>query len=153
MNITEKLMNIQSELKVPKNNFNSFGNYAFRNAEDIVEAVKPFLIKYGCALIISDSLVCKGEPARFYIEAFAELFDTESEQTLSATGYAREPEERKGMDSSQITGATSSYARKYALNGLFGIDDTKDPDNTNTHGKDDKTVTKPITPVKKKSDL
>lgn len=127
MNIYEKLSNIQAELKAPKGQFNKFGNYRYRSCEDILEAVKPICKKYGAVLIISDELKNIGD--RYYIEATAKLIDLENEnQTVSNTASAREEESKKGMDGSQITGTASSYARKYALNGLFNIDDTKDAD-------------------------
>jgi hypothetical protein len=125
-----KLVKIQAELKAPKNQTNSFGKYKYRSAEDIVEAVKPILFKYDTALIISDEVVQVGD--RIYIKATATLFD-DSDTYMTATGFAREEEIKKGMDAAQISGAASSYARKYALNGLFAIDDTKDADATNDH--------------------
>lgn len=121
-----KLMNIQSELKAPKGQYNSFGKYKYRSCEDILEAIKPLLKENACVLTISDSVEMVGD--RFYIKATATLRDTESADEISVTAYAREAEDKKGQDSSQVTGATSSYARKYALNGLFCIDDTKDAD-------------------------
>lgn len=126
--INEKLSNIQKELKAPKSQYNSFGKYNYRSCEDIVEAVKPLLAKQGMSLIITDEVVLVGD--RFYIKATAKVCDDLEE--VSATAYAREPLEKKGMDESQITGTASSYARKYALNGLFAIDDTKDADSLNT---------------------
>lgn len=125
---SEKLTAIQSELKAPKNQFNKFGGYKYRSCEDILEAVKPLLTKYGCVLTISDDMITVGceKDYRFYVKATAQITDgTESAYT---TAYAREPIAKKGMDESQITGTASSYARKYALNGLFCIDDTKDAD-------------------------
>ena len=136
MGIHEKLLNIQCELKAPKNQRNNFGGYNYRSCEDILEAVKPLLKANNCALTISDELVYIGE--RYYIKATATLRDAEAthgETFVSNTAYAREPAEKKGADLSQITGACSSYARKYALNGLFCIDDVKDADATNDHGK------------------
>lgn len=121
-----KLMNIQSELKAPKGQYNSFGKYKYRSCEDILEAIKPLLKENACVLTISDSVEMVGD--RFYIKATATLRDTESTDEISVTAYAREAEDKKGQDASQVTGATSSYARKYALNGLFCIDDTKDAD-------------------------
>lgn len=126
MVIMEKLLNIQNELKAPKGQYNSFGKYKYRSCEDILEAVKPLLEKYKVVLTISDELEYIGE--RYYIKATAILEDTEGEGIASNTSYAREEETKKGMDGSQITGTASSYARKYALNGLFLIDDTKDAD-------------------------
>lgn len=124
--VYEKLLNIQSELKAPKGQYNSFGKYKYRSCEDILEAVKPLCKKYKATLILSDELECKGE--RYYIKASARLIDIEDSTSIYNTAYAREEQEKKGMDGSQITGTASSYARKYALNGLFNIDDTKDAD-------------------------
>lgn len=124
------LIEIQKELKVPKNQMNKFGNYRFRSAEDIIEAAKPICHKYDCALIISDEVVLIGD--RIYVKAQACLVSKDG-STINTTGYAREEEVKKGMDAAQITGSASSYARKYALNGLFAIDDTKDADSTNDH--------------------
>lgn len=124
------LVKIQAELKVPKNQTNAFGKYKYRSAEDIIEAVKPILNKYGTALVVSDEVVQVGE--RVYIKATATLLD-ETDDHISVNGWAREEEVKKGMDAAQITGSASSYARKYALNGLFAIDDTKDADATNNH--------------------
>ena len=124
------LQHIQSELKAPKNQVNTFGKYKYRSCEDILEAVKPLLASHGATLTLSDSM--KEIGGRVYVEATATLSD--GKDTLDVTAYAREPESKKGMDESQITGAASSYARKYALNGLFCIDDTKDADDTNDHG-------------------
>lgn len=131
MNIYTKLQKIQQELKVHKGNYNSFGRYKYRNCEDILEAVKPLLDKYDTTLIVTDDLVLIGE--RYYIKSEVVLIDCDSEngQNVSSHGFAREELNKKGMDSSQVTGASSSYARKYALNGLFCIDDTKDSDTTN----------------------
>ena len=130
-NIVEKLSAIQVELKAPKGQYNSFGKYNYRSCEDILEGVKPLLDKYRVALTLNDEIVLIGD--RYYVKATATLYDRE--QTLSATAYAREEETKKGMDSAQLTGSTSSYARKYALNGLFSIDDTKDSDATNDDSK------------------
>jgi len=127
---TMNLVNIQAELKAPKNQTNSFGKYKYRSAEDIIEAVKPILNKYATALIISDEVVQIGD--RVYIKATATLLDN-TDNHISVSGWAREEEVKKGMDAAQITGSASSYARKYALNGLFAIDDTKDADATNDH--------------------
>lgn len=124
MAIHDKLVNIQKELKAPKGQYNSFGKYKYRSCEDILEAVKPLLAKNGCILTLSDDIVSAGN--RFYIKAVATISDGDSSITVSA--LAREEETKKGMDGSQITGTASSYARKYALNGLFCIDDTKDAD-------------------------
>lgn len=126
MTLFEKLSAIQNELSVPKSNFNNFGKYSYRSAEDILEAVKPICKKHKTVLVLSDEVKQIGE--RYYVEACATLHDLESENALQVTASAREEESKKGMDASQVTGATSSYARKYALNGLFNIDDTKDAD-------------------------
>jgi len=124
------LVKIQAELKAPKNQVNAFGKYKYRSAEDIIEAVKPILSKYGTALVISDEVVQVSD--RVYIKATATLLDN-TDNSISVSGWAREEEVKKGMDAAQITGSASSYARKYALNGLFAIDDTKDADATNEH--------------------
>jgi hypothetical protein len=119
------LARIQHELKAPKGQFNSFGKYKYRSCEDIVEAVKPILASGGCHLNLSDDVVAVGD--RIYIKATASIFKG-SELLGQSTAFAREPDDKKGMDASQITGTASSYARKYALNGLLAIDDTKDAD-------------------------
>lgn len=124
MAIFEKLSKIQAELKAPKNQYNSFGKYKYRSCEDILEAVKPICQKNGCVLVLSDEVV--NLDGRYYVKATAMLID--GEDNISNSAYAREDESKKGMDGSQITGTASSYARKYALNGLFCIDDTKDAD-------------------------
>lgn len=126
MTLSEKLAAIQRELKAPKNLRNTFGGYNYRNAEGILEAYKPFSEKYSVCLVVSDMIQEVG--GRVYVTATAILMDMESTATISATASAREQESKKGMDEAQITGAASSYARKYALNGLFCLDDTKDPD-------------------------
>lgn len=127
MNIYEKLLNIQNELKAPKNQFNKFGNYKYRNAEDILEAVKPICLKYKAVINVYDTIKQVGD--RYYVEANAVITDVEKPaEYIENKASAREEESKKGMDSSQVTGATSSYARKYALNGLLCIDDTKDTD-------------------------
>lgn len=129
----KELVEIQCKLKAPKNQYNEFGKFKYRNAEDILETVKPLLLEYNCTLFISDDIVLIGD--RFYVKATT-FFTNEQGDTISTTAYAREEESKKGMDASQITGATSSYARKYALNGLFCIDDTKDADSMdNTENK------------------
>ena len=125
----KELLQIQSELKAPKGQFNTYGKYKYRSCEDILEAVKPILKKCNCTLLLSDSLVYVGD--RYYIKATATLINAEG-KSVSTEAYAREEETKKGMDASQITGASSSYARKYALNGLLCIDDNKDSDTTNT---------------------
>jgi hypothetical protein len=127
------LQAIQSKLKAPKGQRNNFGNYSYRSAEDILTALKPLLEEQGAALVISDSIEC--HEGRVYVVAKASLVDADNKPVANSTGYAREAAVKKGMDDAQITGSASSYARKYALNGLFAIDDTKDPDATNTHGK------------------
>ena len=134
MSVREKLMLIQGELKAPKNNYNSFGGYHYRSTEDILEALKPLLQKHKAVIVIKDAVEHVGN--RYYIKAEASIIDVETGESISATAYAREDEERKKMDQAQITGSASSYARKYALNGLFAIDDTKDSDATNTHGRE-----------------
>lgn len=121
-----RVVSLQSELKAPKGQTNNFGGYKYRSCEDILEAVKPLLKKYGMVLTIGDDLLNFGN--RYYICATATLRDTESGEEIKTSAYAREAAEKKGMDEAQITGAASSYARKYALNGLFCIDDTKDAD-------------------------
>ena len=126
MSVYVKLMQVQVELKAPKSQYNSFGKYKYRSCEDIQEAVKPLETKYNVALFLSDEPTMTGE--RYYIKATATFVDLETGETVQNTGYAREEESKKGMDGSQVTGTASSYARKYALNGLFLIDDTKDAD-------------------------
>lgn len=130
MAIYEKLLNIQSELKAPKNQTNNFGRYNYRSCEDILEAVKPILKKEKCVVIVNDEI--EQVDNRFYVKATVSLVDVESGEIIASSAYAREEENKKGMDSSQVTGASSSYARKYALNGLFAIDDTRDSDVTNS---------------------
>lgn len=124
----KELINIQSNLKAPKTQLNRFGNYKYRKAEDILEAVKPLLKKENCTLTITDDIVMVGN--RIYVKATATLKNSKNE-TEYTVGWAREEETKKGMDPSQVTGASSSYARKYALNGLFAIDDNADSDTTN----------------------
>lgn len=131
LNIYQRLTDIQSRLKAPKNQHNNFGGYWYRSAEDILEALKPLLHEHGLMLTISDEIVEVG--SRIYVKATARIAADVPMPPVEATAYAREPENRKGSDESQITGSASSYARKYALNGLFLIDDTKDADATNTH--------------------
>jgi hypothetical protein len=127
----DKLVKIQKELKAPKNQFNAFGKYKYRSCEDIIEAVKPLLHAEGLVLRISDMVVCVGN--KNYVESTVTVSD--GHNTVSTSAYAREADVQKGMNEAQITGSASSYARKYALNGLFAIDDTKDADATNDHGK------------------
>ena len=133
MSVYQKLIAVQSELKAPKNQRNSFGNYNYRSAEDILEALKPVLKEHGAVVFISDKPVVK-ENLWSYIEATATFVDIETGEKVEVTAFARENETKKGMDVSQITGSASSYARKYALNGLLLIDDTKDAD-TDEHRK------------------
>ncbi len=132
----ENLIKIQSELIATKKQYNKFGKYAYRNAEDIMEAVKPLLLKYNALLYITDEIINISD--RFYVKATATIHI--NDKTISVSALAREEEIKKGMDGSQITGSASSYARKYALNGLFLIDDNKDADFTNKH--DDNSATK-----------
>lgn len=124
--LMEKLSCIQNELKAPKNQWNDYGKYKYRNCEDILEALKPICKKYRTTLIINDDIQVVG--TRTYVIATATLYEWDTGEKISTNAYARESENKKGMDDSQITGSTSSYARKYALNGLFNIDDTKDAD-------------------------
>lgn len=133
MEFKEKLQKIQCELKAPKNLYNSFGKYKYRNAEGICEAVKPMLEKYKVILTLSDDIIQVGE--RYYIKATASLKDVESDGFIDTTAMARESLDKKGQDDSQITGTASSYARKYALNGLFLLDDTKDADSDEYHNQ------------------
>lgn len=141
MNIYEKLLNIQNELKAPKNQHNNFGNYDYRSCEDILEAVKPLCKEQKVVLKVLDEIVMVGD--RYYVRATALLIDLEAEGgTVESIAYAREEENKKGMDASQVTGATSSYARKYALNGLFCIDDTKDADTNAYKKQQDKGISK-----------
>ena len=134
MTVYKKLTEVQKELKAPKNQRNTFGNYNYRSCEDILEALKPVLSEHGATVFISDKPVVK-ENGWSYIESTATFVDTESGDSVSVTAYAREAEIKKGMDVSQITGSASSYARKYALNGLFLIDDTKDADTDEQHNQ------------------
>ena len=153
MTIYEKLAKIQSTLKAPKGQYNSFGKYKYRNCEDILEAVKPLLAEVKAVVIIGDELELIGN--RFYVKATARFIDCESDAQITNTAYAREEDTKKGMDGSQVTGSSSSYARKYALNGLFCIDDTKDSDTTNgmpdqqtsqnEHGQTEGQKAKPVT--------
>lgn len=146
--MNDKLLKIQSELKAPKGQTNSFGNYKYRSCEDILEAVKPLLKENKLTLVLTDEVVNIG--VHNYVKSIAVLADGDTDtNAIHATAYAREAEDKKGMDDAQITGAASSYARKYALNGLFAIDDTKDADTKdNTHEPEivaemDKQVVKP----------
>ncbi|SES69299.1 ERF family protein [[Clostridium] polysaccharolyticum] len=125
--VHKKLAEVQRRLVAPKNQYNSFGKYKYRSCEDILEGVKPLLSEVGATLIITDEIVPCGDK-RVYVKATATFTDVETQEKISNSSFAREEESKKGMDASQVTGATSSYARKYALNGLFCIDDNKDPD-------------------------
>lgn len=133
--LIKKVSQIQGELKAPKNQYNNFGGYKYRSCEDILEAVKPLIVKVGLVLTVNDEMILVGN--RVYVKATAII--TDGENSISNSAFAREAESKKGMDESQITGSASSYARKYALNGLLCIDDTKDADATNKHGQDEKT--------------
>jgi len=139
--IYKKLLTIQSTLKAQKNQYNSFGKYHYRNCEDILEGVKPLLLENECVLIMSDEIIQVGD--RYYSKATVTLLDVETEESVVNTSEAREEESKKGMDGSQVTGASGSYARKYALNGLFAIDDSKDSDTTNSGDKEDLKSNKP----------
>ncbi len=132
MSINEKLQKIQGELEVPKNQYNKFGNYYYRNCEDIFAAAKPVCEKHGCLLTVTDEIEERG--GRLYIKASACITDIKGESMIVINGFAREEENKKGMDAAQITGSASSYARKYALNGLFCLDDVKDPDTGKHNG-------------------
>ena len=134
MTIYEKLSAIQVKLNAPKKQYNSYGRYNYRSCEDILEGLKPHLEETKTAVTISDEIVLIGE--RYYVKATATLHDCESDKSVSNTAYAREELTKKGMDASQITGSTSSYARKYALNGLFCIDDVKDADTRDNRQKE-----------------
>lgn len=140
LSFIQKVAEIQGTLKAPKGQTNKFGGYKFRSCEDIVEAVKPLLTERGLILTINDELVQSGD--RFYIKATATI--TDGDKSISNSALARESEEKKGMDTAQVTGACSSYARKYALNGLLLIDDTKDADATETHGKEESQAAKDV---------
>ena len=142
MNVYEKLMTVQTKLRAPKGQYNSFGRYSDRSCEDILEALKPLLAEVGAIVNISDEVKLIGD--RFYVEATAMFLDCETGDSVVARASAREDETKKGMDLAQVTGSVSSYARKYALNGLFAIDDNKDSDATNTHNKDIKPNMTPV---------
>ena len=145
MTVYKKLIKVQKELKAPKNQRNTFGNYNYRSAEDILEALKPILAKHDADVFISYKVIVTGNMWT-YVEATATFVDIETGESTCTTGYAREAETKKGMDPSQITGSASSYAGKYALNGLFLIDDTKDADTDEHHrqtaGNNQKAFTK-----------
>lgn len=137
--IYSKLLKCQLNLKSPKSQFNRFGNFAYRSCEDILEAAKPVMNEYGATVLLSDEIELIGE--RYYVKATATFVDVETGESISVTACAREEMDKKGMDASQITGSASSYARKYALNGLFDIDDSKDAD-PGDNGKQADKVTK-----------
>lgn len=172
----KRLIEIQNELKAPKSQRNSFGGYNYRSCEDILEAVKPLLKKQGLSLVISDDVIAVDggyditevskdlktnketskhiiAQNRVYIKATATLYDSEGKMIAQTSALAREEETKKGMDASQLTGSTSSYARKYALNGLFAIDDTKDADAINTHDKENKPIEKPAKKQESKTSM
>lgn len=141
--IQHALREIQSKLKAPKGQMNNFGHYRYRSAEDILESVKPLLADNSCSLTISDDIIMVGN--RIYVKATATLVN-EDGKSVHTTAFARESENKSGMDMAQVTGAASSYARKYALNGLFCIDDTKDPDALNTSAEYTQPTQQPIDP-------
>ena len=141
MNVYEKLMTVQTKLRAPKSNYNSFGKYSYRSCEDILEALKPLLAEVGAIVNISDEVKLIGD--RFYVEATAMFLDCETGDSVVSRALAQEGDIPKGMSAAQSTGSVSSYARKYALNGLFAIDDNKDDDATNTHNKEIKPNMKP----------
>lgn len=149
MSVYEKLLHIQQNLKAPKGQYNSFGDYRYRSCEDIQEALKPLLAEVKAVLLLSDEIIQIGD--RFYIKASASLQDTESNEKIVNTAYARESESKPKMDAAQITGSCSSYARKYALNGLFCIDDTKDPDTMNNAAGQQAPSKQSARPVSKQS--
>lgn len=146
----KELLKIQGELKAPKTQENKYGKYQYRSLEDILEAVKPLLIKYECLLRINDEIVNIGD--RFFVKAIATLKNSTGE-IIENVSYAREALAKKGMDEAQITGATSSYARKYCLNGLFLIDDTRDADTQNNQKNDASEITKKINSCKSLAEL
>lgn len=150
MNVFEKLREVQTKLKVGKNKVNSFGNYNYRSCEDILEAVKPILKDVNATITIDDSIVQVGD--RYYVRSCAYFRDCEDQNNfIAADAYARETEDRRGMDPAQVTGATSSYARKYALGGLLLLDDAKDPDTDENKKEADAKATKSdkVTKIKK----
>ena len=150
MKVYEKLLAVQTELNAPKNRQNKFGGYSYRSCEDILEAVKPLLKKYKAGIRLTDRIVQIGD--RYYVNATAYFYDVESEDGITcADAYAREPEDKKGMDAAQITGTASSYARKYALNGLLLIDDAKDPDTDEYKIESDAKAAK-VSPKAKRAD-
>lgn len=145
----QSLIEVQSELRAPKNQRNDYAGYRYRSCEDILEAVKPLLVSRGLLLSLQDEIVQVG--SRYYVRATASV--TDGEKTVSASAYAREAEVKKGNDEAQITGAASSYARKYALNGLFCIDDVKDPDATNKGDASPRKAQAPSAPPTPPADL
>lgn len=145
----QSLIEVQSELRAPKNQRNDYAGYRYRSCEDILEAVKPLLVSHGLLLSLQDEIVQVG--SRYYVRATASV--TDGEKTVSASAYAREAEVKKGNDEAQITGAASSYARKYALNGLFCIDDVKDPDATNKGDASPRKAQAPAAPPVPPADL
>lgn len=147
-NILKKLVTIQSKLKAPKGQYNSFGKYNYRSCEDILENARPLANENNCVIVINDDI--KEVAGRYYVEATATLFDAESGEEISTKALAREADIKKGMDESQITGASSSYARKYALSALFALDDTKDADTMDNREPAKKQVSKPATDEKTK---
>lgn len=146
MSIYEKLAMVQQNLKAPKSNYNTFGKYNYRSCEDILEGAKPLLNEVKAVVILNDSIELIGD--RYYVKAEACFIDTENGEKFAVSAYAREDNDKKGMDLAQVTGSVSSYARKYALNGLFCIDDTKDSDATNKHDKETKSKETNIMPNK-----
>lgn len=140
-NVLKKLVLIQSKLKAPKGQYNSFGKYNYRSCEDILENARPLANENNCVIVINDDI--KEIAGRYYVEATATLFDADSGEEISAKAMAREADTKKGMDDSQITGASSSYARKYALSALFALDDTKDAD-TMDNREPAKQTSKPV---------
>lgn len=147
-NILKKLVIIQSKLKAPKGQYNSFGKYNYRSCEDILENARPLANENNCVIVINDDI--KEVSGRYYVEATATLFDADSGEEISAKAMAREADTKKGMDDSQITGASSSYARKYALSALFALDDTKDADTMDNREPSKKQSSKPATDEKHK---
>lgn len=145
MSVYSKLLSVQADLKAPKSQYNAFGKYNYRNCEDIIEAAKPHLKAAGLLLTLHDEIEFVGD--RYYVKATAVVIDVDDGSTYGVSANAREEDEKKGMDGSQITGASSSYARKYALNGLFAIDDTKDSDATNNDTKASGASTKKNAPT------
>lgn len=155
--VFERLLSVQHELKAPKGQRNNFGNYNYRSAEDILEAVKPLLVKYGLLQTITDEVVLIGD--RYYIKSTVTLYDAKigvsqnvgmvSNNTVTVSAYAREADQKKGMDEAQVTGSASSYARKYALNGLYAIDDTKDADTDEYQSAQQKQTERKPQPKKK----